>query len=191
MMYRALYCAFIIRSRRKAECGFKNKSRLLFPKAGLLHSQTQPHPSPRAVVRNISAPGGARTPNPQFRRLMLYPIELQAQGQTCQISQIVLWHVWQIWWFGFFDRGGQRVSNPQPSDPQSDALPLSYGHHVQKQYSTRSYGAQLFLQRFRQITLRDHSLLAARQIPQRCFLCGVLVGSDDHGERNRLGCGVL
>jgi hypothetical protein len=27
----------------------------------------------------FSAPGGARTPNTQFRRLMLYPIELQAQ----------------------------------------------------------------------------------------------------------------
>jgi hypothetical protein len=24
-------------------------------------------------------PGGARTPNPQFRRLMLYPIELQGR----------------------------------------------------------------------------------------------------------------
>jgi hypothetical protein len=29
---------------------------------------------------NSGGPGGARTPNPQFRRLMLYPIELQGRN---------------------------------------------------------------------------------------------------------------
>ena len=33
-------------------------------------------------VRQFSAPGGTRTPNPRFRRPMLYPIELRAQS-TC------------------------------------------------------------------------------------------------------------
>ena len=28
-------------------------------------------------------PGGARTPNPQFRRLMLYPIELRGHDCNC------------------------------------------------------------------------------------------------------------
>ena len=35
---------------------------------------------PTCPFRN-GGPGGARTPNPQFRRLMLYPIELQGRGR--------------------------------------------------------------------------------------------------------------
>lgn len=46
---------------------------------------TQDKPSVNAqhtLLRGvINAPGGIRTPNTQFRRLMLYPVELQAQEQ--------------------------------------------------------------------------------------------------------------
>jgi hypothetical protein len=39
--------------------------------------------------------------------------------------------------------GGQRVSNPQPPDPQSGALPLSYGHHVYaRHFSTNEMPSQ-------------------------------------------------
>jgi hypothetical protein len=33
------------------------------------------------LIKNFGGPGGARTPNPQFRRLMLYPIELRGRYQ--------------------------------------------------------------------------------------------------------------
>ncbi len=40
-----------------------------------------------------------------------------------------------VWGFGLWDlelrkQGGQRDSNPQQPEPQSGALPLSYGHHL-------------------------------------------------------------
>src|SRR5450631_2004936 len=71
-------------------------------------------------------PGGARTPNPQFRRLMLYPIELQGRdfsdgngsprrrAATRDSRREGLTKIW----------GGKRESNPQPSEPQSGALPV-------------------------------------------------------------------
>src|SRR5258706_2268219 len=34
-----------------------------------------------------------------------------------------------------FGWGARRVSNPQPPEPQSGALPLSYGHHTRAEYS--------------------------------------------------------
>ena len=35
----------------------------------------------RRRIKNFGDPGGARTPNPQFRRLMLYPIELRGRDR--------------------------------------------------------------------------------------------------------------
>src|SRR5205823_4826459 len=49
---------------------------------------TARHPWARAAQRlrvntvEIGAPGGNRTPDPQLRRLMLYPTELRARGST-------------------------------------------------------------------------------------------------------------
>jgi hypothetical protein len=63
-------------------------------------------------------PGGARTPNPQFRRLMLYPIELRgrsfAEGPAYDNPAGLRKKIW----------GGKRESNPQPPEPQSGALPV-------------------------------------------------------------------
>src|SRR5262245_12877267 len=39
--------------------------------------------------------------------------------------------------------GARRVSNPQPPEPQSGALPLSYGHHNTEEYSIPGRGRQL------------------------------------------------
>ena len=36
------------------------------------------------------APGGIRTPNPQLRRLMLYPVELQARQKQPELSSSIL-----------------------------------------------------------------------------------------------------
>jgi hypothetical protein len=55
-------------------------------------------------------PGGIRTPNLLIRSQKLYPVELQA---------LLTAKKW----------GGRRDSNPQQPEPQSGALPLSYGHH--------------------------------------------------------------
>src|SRR4051794_23793300 len=37
----------------------------------------------------------------------------------------------------FLDTGGRRDSNPQQPEPQSGALPLSYGHHNSSEQSLR------------------------------------------------------
>src|SRR5580692_1154017 len=46
--------------------------------------------------RNHGGPGGARTPNPQFRRLMLYPIELQ--GHLHQKPSLQSAMSKEYWW---------------------------------------------------------------------------------------------
>src|SRR5450631_2448711 len=78
-------------------------------------------------AKSNGGPGGARTPNPQFRRLMLYPIELQgrdfsdgervATPDELPSRSIRREGLTKIW-------GGKRESNPQPSEPQSGALPV-------------------------------------------------------------------
>jgi hypothetical protein len=81
-------------------------------------------------------PGGIRTPNLLIRSQKLYPVELQAQmmevkGERGEKKQdrtpkpltnylSLLTHL---------KPGGRRDSNPQQPEPQSGALPLSYGHH--------------------------------------------------------------
>ena len=40
----------------------------------------------------INAPGEARTPNPRFRRPMLYPVELRAQTQTSNYMPVAYQH---------------------------------------------------------------------------------------------------
>ena len=68
----------------------------------------------------LGLPGGNRTPDPQLRRLLLYPTELPADaagaafvspvGQQHPTQQIQLWSGW-------------RDSNSRPSAPKADALP--------------------------------------------------------------------
>src|SRR6266568_2512160 len=81
-----------------------------------------------SLLESNGGPGGARTPNPQFRRLMLYPIELQGRdASACGVGRHAGWNratfrirregLTKIW-------GGKRESNPQPSEPQSGALPV-------------------------------------------------------------------
>src|ERR1700678_4132643 len=38
------------------------------------------------IQRSHGDPGGARTPNPQFRRLMLYPIELRGRRPDLRVA---------------------------------------------------------------------------------------------------------
>jgi hypothetical protein len=79
-------------------------------------------------------PGGIRTPNLLIRSQKLYPVELQAQREFSIFD----------FRFSTYDKptignrkskiencwpGGRRDSNPQQPEPQSGALPLSYGHH--------------------------------------------------------------
>jgi hypothetical protein len=86
-------------------------------------------------------PGGIRTPNLLIRSQKLYPVELQAlrnfrfsisdlrfEGKTNRQSAIANFKL--IW-------GGRRDSNPQQPEPQSGALPLSYGHHNSSETESR------------------------------------------------------
>jgi hypothetical protein len=47
---------------------------------------------PSAISRSVTSgdPGGSRTPNPQIRSLMLYPVELRGRirGDLCQRTPI-------------------------------------------------------------------------------------------------------
>src|SRR5260370_32302145 len=84
------------------------------------------------ITSNV--PGGIRTHNLLIRSQMLYPVELQTQKLKSQVpgfqipkSEVDNWSLG----FGFWDlrqKGGRRDSNPQQPEPQSGALPLSYGH---------------------------------------------------------------
>ena len=81
-------------------------------------------------VTEPSVPGGIRTPNLLIRSQKLYPVELQAhfvdpkpQAPKPKVNRIGAWNL------GFAKPGGRRDSNPQQPEPQSGALPLSYGHH--------------------------------------------------------------
>src|SRR6266487_6676580 len=82
-----------------------------------------------------SVPGGIRTPNLLIRSQKLYPVELQAQffkipSSKFQIPKPRAWNFGAgIWNLQFANPGGRRDSNPQQPEPQSGALPLSYGHH--------------------------------------------------------------
>jgi hypothetical protein len=70
-----------------------------------------------------------------IRSQKLYPVELQAHNQKSQAPRSKIQTVeFDILEFGFgicgFLRwGGRRDLNPQQPEPQSGALPLSYGHH--------------------------------------------------------------
>ncbi len=71
----------------------------------------------RMILALGGAPEGSRTPNPQIRSLVLYPIELRTL--TIQIKK-------RQYKFGktliFMRWGGRWELNPRPSGPQSDAL---------------------------------------------------------------------
>ena len=77
-------------------------------------------------------PGGIRTPNLLIRSQKLYPVELQAQ-QNFRFSISDLRFEKEKSKIGTrkpkITTGGRRDSNPQQPEPQSGALPLSYGHH--------------------------------------------------------------
>src|SRR5579864_292068 len=67
-------------------------------------------------------PGGSRTPNPQIRSLMLYPVELRGRSVGtaalgCPVEPGSTKESPRIW-------GGRRESNPQQPEPQSGALPV-------------------------------------------------------------------
>src|SRR5213593_674735 len=90
---------------------------------------------PTENVTGPSVPGGIRTPNLLIRSQKLYPVELQAHNQNPkhQGSKSKRWSS-TSWSLGFGicglrSWGGRRDSNPQQPEPQSGALPLSYGHH--------------------------------------------------------------
>src|SRR5438105_169981 len=83
---------------------------------------------------------------------MLYPVELQTQltapGET--------------------NMGGRRDSNPQQPEPQSGALPLSYGHHYwrKEDLKIRTY----FCKQMTRLSPRSPLILAAsgkKVSPQR------------------------
>jgi hypothetical protein len=76
----------------------------------VISASTRSLPQPKRPADN-RVPGGIRTPNLLIRSQKLYPVELQAQ--FCKFAK----------------PGGRRDSNPQQPEPQSGALPLSYGHH--------------------------------------------------------------
>src|SRR5204863_7650452 len=85
----------------------------------------------RFMGRGNGVPGGIRTPNLLIRSQKLYPVELQAQALKIPNPKFQN----EDCYFGFWDlefrkQGGQRDSNPQQPEPQSGALPLSYGHHL-------------------------------------------------------------
>ena len=86
-------------------------------------------------VAEPSVPGGIRTPNLLIRSQKLYPVELQAQIFKNPKAQVPNPKVRTtnlelgIWDLEFATPGGRRDSNPQQPEPQSGALPLSYGHH--------------------------------------------------------------
>src|ERR1700739_1367901 len=83
-------------------------------------------------------PGGSRTPNPQFRRLMLYPVELRGRGAKLEMESSYARRSTDspfdfaqgglrrlsLHDFPKKNWGGKRESNPQPSEPQSGALPV-------------------------------------------------------------------
>src|SRR5438270_648014 len=89
----------------------------------------------QVVRRQKCVPGGIRTPNLLIRSQKLYPVELQAQFLKIPSSKFQIpKSITKAWEFGFWDLelakpGGRRDSNPQQPEPQSGALPLSYGHH--------------------------------------------------------------
>ena len=67
-----------------------------------------------------------------IRSQMLYPVELQTQiSKTLkpkfQIPRSIALDL-GMWNSGVSKPGGRRDSNPQQPEPQSGALPLSYGH---------------------------------------------------------------
>jgi hypothetical protein len=86
-------------------------------------------------------PGGSRTPNPQIRSLMLYPVELRghdcAPDRTapstaltaslggCPYTSFCRGETW----------GGRWESNPQQPEPQSGALPVELLPPLPNDYS--------------------------------------------------------
>ena len=82
---------------------------------------------------NFGDPGGSRTPNPQIRSLMLYPVELRGRDAVWKLSRVArLDRPLGFAWAGlggcpteFLGTwGGRRESNPQQPEPQSGALPV-------------------------------------------------------------------
>ena len=57
---------------------------------------------------------------------MLYPVELRGRDRTVDWSprRKESWHIWRQWGTTLKFWGGKRESNPQPSEPQSGALPV-------------------------------------------------------------------
>ena len=80
--------------------------------------------SPKDSRFHRSVSGGIRTHNLLIRSQMLYPVELQTRRE---------FSIWEEGTSPIANRksiwGGRRDSNPQQPEPQSGALPLSYGHH--------------------------------------------------------------
>src|SRR5437762_3219225 len=86
----------------------------------------------RFMRRGNGVPGGIRTPNLLIRSQKLYPVELQAHfvnPKTQVPNPKGQNHEFGAWDLEFAKPGGRRDSNPQQPEPQSGALPLSYGHH--------------------------------------------------------------
>ncbi len=71
--------------RRIAECGMRISERR---RTSCIEDATISLRIPNSAFG--SAPEGSRTPNPQLRRLMLYPIELQAQLNLKMLLQVFL-----------------------------------------------------------------------------------------------------
>ena len=76
-------------------------------------------------------PGGTRTPNPRFRRPMLYPVELRAHvcffeadyvSSSRNPTPLPAGTGWTFW-------EERRDSNPRPPGPQPGALPLRHAPH--------------------------------------------------------------
>jgi hypothetical protein len=65
-----------------------------------------------------STPEGTRTPNPRFRRPVLYPVELRAQVALYELDGPNELHEPTFW-------EERRGSNPQPLGPQPSALTIA------------------------------------------------------------------